>query len=484
MPAARPTLYASGHVAAGLLAIVSAVGDVVFCGTLAEGAALALTERAVIVTWQPDVVHDVLVAGVLLGAEPGIAMRGTGGGRPVLMGLRYTGGCQWQDGLALMPDGIEQVADWIGEPAPTTTPDLAELVESARRWAVLHRHWHATVSDVAGRPAGVSLGGTAAAAAIPLGWRLASERLSRTEPWLWLRGAYYGGRVECQRPGWQGQAVEYDLRSAYGWAMCQWLPGHKLYERPRGPGDPLWPPHAPGWADVTVRLSAAVLPVRQGERLLWPAEGQFRGVWTRDELDREGVHILQVHRVVTGRWTDDLRYPVARWLEARERTTDPMRRSILRGLSNSLAGKLCQRPIDWILWCGPGVPPEGAVPLAMDCNAWIVATEPKHWPIVAPATGSYVTSLVRSRMLPQIQRPDCIYTDTDSIHLPADAAPPSPVGSSPGDFAVKRRGLGDYRGVRDYTLGDHNVSLRDASLAAIRRHRGAVAVTVPATSAS
>ena len=84
--------------------------------------------------------------------------------------------------------------------------------------------------------------------------------------------------------------------------------------------------------------------------------------------------------------------------------------------------------------------------------AYPVAEEPKAHN--QPGISSYLTARVRIKLADALRAaPGAIYCDTDSIHLPSDAAPPAGIGSSPGDWAQKGSGDAYYRGVRSYRLG-------------------------------
>jgi hypothetical protein len=350
---------------------------------------------------------------------------------------------------------------------PGAARDLSGAIECALAWSSIGAAVLARLGALAEVAPRGSVASTAAAAAIPRSWRRASSALARSEPWSMLREAYYGGRIELYRPGWTGDAVEYDLRSAYGWAMTQWMPDPQCYER-----KPLR--HEPGWYDVTVRIDAphaGPVPVRvdanrgrnrERYRITWPREGEHRGVWTREDLERSGLQVLTVHRALAGRWSDDLRRPVERWLELRERTSCALDRAILRGLSNGLAGKLAQRATEWQLWIPSDTvagryPPDGAVPLGLDCPVFAIPTVPLYMPVQCPQAATYVTALVRSRVWERVSVGDVIYTDTDSLNLPASAPAPARVGDAAGDWQVKATGAAHYRGVRDYSIGNKHL---------------------------
>lgn len=418
------------------------------------------------------VVDAYLAAGQ--GAYLDVAMRGQGlVGAPTLLSIRRTGWrCRWHDLAGLHPDGDPD----------STAADLglgrrpAAGLELAAWLARLDAEWRAFATAELGDELGVTLAATAARLAIPRQWRTAFRAAATPgrrpgaltdAGWRIAQRAYYGGRVTCRAPGWRGEAVEYDLRSAYGWALCQRLPDWKVYDRKPWPSEP-------AWYDVTVRVDGELgpLPARDVDdprRLTYPAGGvELRGTWTRDELDRAGVKVLEVHQVLAGRWSYDLQPVVSAWLERRE-LGGALRRRLFRFLPNALAGKLSQRSIGWILWDpADGDPPAGAQPLGLDSRAFAVPVPAAYQPVTCPQAGSYVTSLVRSRVWRELSRPEALYSDTDSVHLPAGSAPPADVGDAPGQWAEKARGWAVYNGPKQYEIG----SKRVGAPLSIRRRAG------------
>lgn len=394
-----------------------------------------------------------------------VAMRGQGlAGAPTLLSIRRTGWrCRWHDLAGLHPDG---------DPAATAR-DLglgqrpAGDLELAAWLARLDTDWRGWAQAELGAELSVTLAATAAKIAIPRQWRTAFRAASRPARgpggltdagWRIGQRAFYGGRVTCRAPGWRGEAVEYDLRSAYGWALCQKLPDWKLYARKPWPSEP-------AWYDVTVRIDGQLgpLPARDNadpRHLLYPADGaELRGTWTRDELERSGVTVLQVHEVAAGRWSYDLQPTVAGWLQRRELGGE-LRKRLFRFLPNALAGKLSQKSVGWLLWdAADGDPPAGAQPLGLDCRAFAVPVPAAYQPVTCPQAGSYVTSLVRSKVWAQLSRPDALYSDTDSVHLPASSAPPADVGTAPGQWAEKERGWATYGGPKQYEIGSKRVGV-------------------------
>jgi hypothetical protein len=439
---------------------VDAQGATVTAGTAEQLAEQLHGEPVTIYTTDSQVL--VAVAGAYVGAghfdRLSVAMRGSGStGVPAPLSIACDGmPASWRDPSALVPESnVSAIAELLGHGAEPAIVLGGELRAKWLRRVV--SDWVELVGGELGTELAATLASTAAKLGIPRTWRNAHAALARrSDTWEFTRSAYYGGRVQCLQPSWTGEAVEYDLRSAYGWALTQPLPDWKIYER-----RPL--PRQPAWYDCDVLLTGDLgpLPVRddvQTHRLSYPTQTKVRGIWTREDLERSGVGVLKVHRVLSGRWSLDLAPTVSTWLERRE-TVDAPRRALYRGLANTLAGKLCQKATGWALWSASAgeVPPAGAVPLSVSSALWAVPVPTARQPVTCPQAGSYVTALVRSRVWPELTRPDAIYSDTDSIHLPASAPPPKNCGEQAGQWAAKVHGEAEYLGVKNYRIGSKTV---------------------------
>lgn len=456
----RRRLYAAAD-GPGRVVVVDSDGQDVAKGAVVDVAQQLHDEKADIGALDAQLLLSVVDAYLQAGQAHSldVAMRGTGlSGAPAVLSIRRTGwGAAWRDLAATHPDGdpAATAADLGLGRRPADGPDAA-------RWlAQLDTQWREWAEAELGAELGITLAATAARLAIPRQWRTAHEAAKRgarrpggldDSAWRLSARAFYGGRVACLvDDSWRGEAVEYDLRSAYGWALTCKLPDWKCYRRKPWPSEP-------AWYDVTVEISTSgpgPLPYRDPEdaRVLhYPVEGVYRGAWTREELDRSGVRVLQQHEVLAGRWSYDLQPVVSSWLERRQ-LGGALRRRLFRFLPNSLAGKLAQKSVGWLLWdAADGDPPVGAVPLGLSTSAFVVPVPARYQPATFPQAGSYVTSLVRGLVWPQLQRPDALYSDTDSIHLPASATPP-PLGDAAGQWAEKERGPAVYRGPKNYTIG-------------------------------
>ena len=310
--------------------------------TLADGTGLDVLAELRHVQIDLVSADDSAAIGILLHVQPNdhpasISIRGHDGLSVRVHGFRWADGLAILDGTAIFPnadgsDSLTVFAESIGWKLPSQNSIFARV----QAWRNLHRYQLERLGNLSGvKPAG-SLASTGLRAALPVSWRRGAERMLRSEKWSWIRQSYYGGRVELYQPGWVGQSVEYDLRSAYGWALTQPLPDWQLYDTRR------ILKREPGWLEVSVDLgpnNIGPLPCRDDEnphRLAYPTARQVRGVYTRQDLERaemSGAKIISVHRQIAGRWSDDLRIPVCRWLEMREKTTDAGDRATLRGLS-------------------------------------------------------------------------------------------------------------------------------------------------------
>lgn len=374
-------------------------------------------------------------------------------------------------GAALLVDGSLAVADADAALAPAGEHVPAAAIAGqadAKEAAIAHRElaqaWRQEVIDLGFERPKLAAGSTAATllppawgAAMTYHWQHDADALAG------IVAARYGGRVECLAPGWHGEAVEHDIRSAYGAAMAGRLgplPGPSL----RDSGslrDPL--PEEPAWLDVEVAVLADVAPLPRRDpacpwRLRWPREGSWRSWYCWHELQQPGVRIIKVHRVLRGRWDHSLERPVEALLAQRE-SAGGWRRAVVRQLLVSLSGRLGQAGDAWRLWApadGSRAPlPPGLVPLGglqASIGAYPVVEPPPA--AACPQAHSYLTARVRLALARALRdNPAALYCDTDSVHLPAGVEPVLDQGELPGQWAAKVSGNAYYRGVRSYTIG-------------------------------
>ena len=381
--------------------------------------------------------------------EPNISARGNGAGGIELCGVSIHG-ASWQ---VSTPWGM-----W-GRSAAAKAPVASDLHPAAHVVAVA-REWSRVV-DSAGLGGGKLSAGTAAAELLPASWIKASRRFAPSQPWKDVRSAYYGGRVELFQRGYEGPAVEHDIRSAYGAALAGllgWMPDFQLYADRR----PL--AGQPGWYDATVRVSGQFgpLPFRDPDKpwsITWPTSGSWRAWFTRADIETPGVEVVEVHASHAGRYRNPLAEPVAELLELRE-TSGPWERAVLRQLVVSLAGKLGQRPVQWRVWNPPFAqrPPPGVRVIGNPFGAHVMLypSEPAVYPpTIVPQVASYVTARTRRVLHDALTDAGdaAIYCDTDAVHLPASSPPPRNSGPASGQWCAKVSGHGHYVARRNYQLG-------------------------------
>lgn len=364
-------------------------------------------------------------------------------------GFSFTHGASYWLGAMLFPDPVRQYCAAAGWPQIPR----GDAMDMVRVWRQVYLQQQQLVRDVCGIEPGRSLAGTAVRAVLPEDWRNGADFFKASAAYACIRSACYGGRIECYQPGFAGEAVEYDLRSAYGWALTQPLPDWQVYQRRA-----YWAEAE--WLECTVRVDGPVgpLPIRADDdvrSLSWPRDGVHRGWWTAEDLDKRNARVLQIHDRYAGRFTTQLSPSVQRWLYLRESSKDQAVRDTIRALAVSFAGKLWQRPQSWDLWhMDDGPAPNGSVVLGQ--TNWLVYQTSVSRPVLSlPTTASWITALVRSKVWPHIANGEAIYTHTDSVHVPvrADGLHIIQTGMNPGDWSIKESGFATYRGVNDYRIG-------------------------------
>ena len=401
-----------------------------------------------------------LRAGQTSGAAHAIATA-TVGGRFFLDGSLHVA----EDDIEAAPDGVPELVE------PWQLQGRVELRAQAAAILELLRAWQAEV-EACGIPAKLAAGSTAVQL-IPARWLRAAKamRAAHPEAIAAIDSARYGGRVECWAPQWRGEAVEYDIRSAYGAAMAGALgrlPDCQLYPD----REPL--PRQPSWHHVRVRVQAvegiAPLPMRDPElrwKLHWPVEGEWCGWYSGADLDQPGVEVVETMQVHAGRYGGDLEGPVGDLLELRE-GHGPWRRAVVRQLVNSLAGKLAEGSDAWRLWVPDSAEAASRLPPGLvqigGMESRVMAYPVREPPRAhnQPQVHSYLTARVRAKLNAGLRQSggQALYCDTDSMHLPADAEPPE---LGPGSGAWARKGGGDafYRGRRSYRIGTKTVGMPD-----------------------
>ena len=387
-------------------------------------------------------------------------LRETDGLNMQIAGFFFTKGPKFWDGSMILPEKLRAFCHKLGVKTPQ-----GDAIDHVRQWCIVHSTQQSELETICNlKKASHTLSACAIRSALPYTWRTGGNYFvnkDKDSPYDAIRNAFYGGRAQIFKPGWQGDAVEFDINSAYGAALCGEIPDWQTYQN-RSHG-----PYEPYWLDCTVELSGKVgpIPVRDKEsgKLEYPTSGQWRGWWCGLDLERDGVRIVETYREVYGRANNDLRAPVEKWLELRSQTACKARKATIRGLAVGLYGKLAQRPFSWGLWhASEGLPPLGS--RQVGTTAWFAyPVKPKRLPLSLPTTASYITASVRATVWPYIGDGQAIYTHTDSVHMPLDYLQSGGVcpelGDRHGQWSIKGEGHGDYRGVNDYSIGAKVVKL-------------------------
>ena len=389
--------------------------------------------------------------------QPVIAARGaSGGGGMELCGVSRRG----QSWRVSTPWAMWSKGDEHKAPVDHGAARASKIVKMANAWSD-------SIESI-GLNGNKLSAGTAAADLLPESWLKASRRFSGSETWKQIRLAYYGGRIELYKPGWKGEAIEHDLKSAYGAALAGllgYMPDFQVYKDRK----PLR--CQPAWYDATVEFSGkyAPLPIRDPEkpwRLDWRTSGRVRAWYTREDIESPGVHVVEVHACHSGRYRNPLRRPVEQLLRSREQA-DPWTRAIIRQTLVSLAGKLAQRPVLWKIWEPvPGYksrPPKNTIAIGNPVGSCVLVypTEPAQMPpTILPQVASYITARTRRHLLTALNdsNGEAIYCDTDAIHLPAESKPPRNSGTNPGQWVAKVKGEAHYVSRRNYRLGNKLVN--------------------------
>ena len=359
----------------------------------------------------------------------------------------------WQ-GSRIFPDTVDSALSEYGLDAISgkSVHDACEL------WRKVFMLQFELIESLCGVAPGFSLSSTAVKAAIPQDWQTGARYFMRkNDIYRGIDAARYGGRIQmfCET-GHTCNAIEYDLVSAYGWALTQRLPDWQVYERRIRVNEP-------GWYDCEVSLDGWVgpLPVRDGDKIAYPIETTVRGWYTREDLQRSrGIVVKKIYREIAGRYSRDLSVAVGNWLEQRDKSVDKIVRSTLRALCVGLYGKLAQRDTSWNLWhTSNGNPPLGSRPLGyhLDSSWFVFPSNSQYPPLTIPTTASYVTALVRSKVWPYIHDGLALYTNTDSVHLDINHHNHPKTGNSAGDWIVKDYGFAYYHGVNHYRIGNKKV---------------------------
>lgn len=162
-----------------------------------------------------------------------------------------------------------------------------------------------------------------------------------------IKRAYYGGRTEAFFKGRWSKPFRYsDVHSMYPWTMLGDFPNFHVWKvKPPREGEQ-------GIIDATVSIENDPIPPlpMRGERLTFP-EGKFRGVWTREEIDRMGVRVFKVHGGVTFPISAGpiLSEYVQNLYAKRMKAGNDFEKWLYKLLMNSLYGKFASNPQVWTL---------------------------------------------------------------------------------------------------------------------------------------
>lgn len=230
----------------------------------------------------------------------------------------------------------------------------------------------------------------------------------------WMRGGYYGGRVEVYRFGRiEGPIQHYDVNSLFPSVMVEGTyPDTERWKRSRH-----MDLSKEGVADVTVHIKETEypgLPMRGEEDIVYP-HGTVKGRWCYPELRRviaDGGTIMRVKEVIEFEpmptpFKEYIEFCYAERMKAVKHTLDDV---LWKLYMNSLYGKFGQR---------------GGLDMIYDDRS--IRLETKPGPAANVVWAAYVTCLARLRLLDELRGcSEVYYTDTDSIFTP-DTRPVSSV---------------------------------------------------------
>ena len=228
----------------------------------------------------------------------------------------------------------------------------------------------------------------------------------------WLRGGYYGGRVEVYRFGEiSGPVRHYDVNSLFPSVMVNGtFPDLVTYH---GVEHPDWAQEGMAHITLTVpEMEYPPLPLRGATDIIYPF-GTFTGTWCYPEIREAllyGARVLAVHEAVEflpmpTPFRGYIEYCYGNRLQAVKHSLDDV---MWKLYMNSLYGKFGQRGR-----------------LEMIYNDEDVVIESKLSASANVIWAAYVTCLARLRLLTYLRDTSvCYYTDTDSLFTP-DVLPTS-----------------------------------------------------------
>jgi hypothetical protein len=226
----------------------------------------------------------------------------------------------------------------------------------------------------------------------------------------WMRGGYYGGRVEVFRIGEVvGHTHHYDFNSLFPSVMrSEVYPHLGQWEVVT---DPDWSKE--GMAEITIDLPQhfiPALPYRGADEIIYPY-GRFAGIWTYPEIRQaleDGGQIVMIGEAIEFPNTyNPFKEFVTYCYDKRLTATDAMESLYWKLFSNSTYGKFGQK---------------GNLFMIADDREFTMETWASHANVIWSA---YVTAYARLKLLKALRECSCVYyTDTDSIFTP-DTLPTS-----------------------------------------------------------
>jgi hypothetical protein len=284
-----------------------------------------------------------------------------------------------------------------------------------------------------------------------------------------VKPSYYGGRTEAFYKGrWKKPFHYSDVHSMYPWTMLGDFPNFHIRKiRPPKEGEC-------GVLDATVRVKGDLMPPLpcRDEKLIFP-EGRFRGLWTREEIDRSTtVQVEKVHGGIT--------FPVSAgpvlgeyvrtlWKKRTEAKT-PFHKWLYKLLMNSLYGKFASSPSMWTLISEDEyIERSNPIDSSCICNArkvwdgsvYLVQEDSTGYPIhtnyIWPAliTGRARMRLWEDARMVRNSGGEVFYCDTDSlIYHGRTALPDAPGLGEWGTETHKAPSDLEIRGPKMYRIGD------------------------------
>ena len=422
------------------------------------------------------------------------------------------GGLMMRDSYALVPMGLEYLAEMGGRITPRLwfdckcANDCGGYCMIARKMSYLHerRLEEYCIQDCEALYHGLdalrrfadendydllgTIGGSS--------WQTARRVLGLPDcdlqPSVWrrLRGSYYGGRCSVFRPVVKVSGNHWDIGSAYPAALARTeVPigehrelGHRAAQRSMGD-------QRPGIYSCTITVpesNVPPLPWGWGEGIAFPI-GVVSGTWALPEIQNAITHGCSVESVEWGIVWDKTSAVFGDWIRdiynlRRECGKDSAFGKWLRLFPNSLIGKMAERPDKRMLRMNPPVEEIVICRRRKRCAAGCICGEWEQidkwgqmWsvPFFRPSESShvhwasYITATSRIAHSEQViaHGDDAVYCDTDSLWTTSDATPVH-CGDGLGEWSLKCR-FSEWEGPapKSYAYTDGNTGERVVSSA-------------------